>query len=61
MTKEDKEKIEHSDRLCQAISEKLQSANRSTKIQLLTLITDTWSVEKAAQRFKVTKYQVKKA
>ena len=61
LAKEDKEKVEHSDHLCLAINEKIQSVNRSTKIQLLTLILDSWSVEKAAQCFGVTKYQVKKA
>ena len=40
---------------------KLPSASRSSKIQLLTLIPDTRSIEKAAQRFEVTKYKVKKA
>jgi len=36
LTKDDKEKIEHSNQLCEAISEKMQSADRITKIQLLT-------------------------
>ena len=42
ITKKSK-KIEHSDRLCQAFSEKLQSANQSTKIKPLTLISDILS------------------
>ena len=61
LTKDDKEKIEHSDRLCEAIDEKMQSADKITKLQLLTLIPDTWSVERAAQHFGITNYQVKKA
>ena len=52
---------EHSDRFCEANSEKIQSADGITKLQLLTLIPNTWSVERAAQHFGVTKYQVKKA
>jgi len=40
--KDNKEKIKHSDRLCEAISEKIQSADRITKLQLLTSIPDTW-------------------
>jgi len=59
--KDNKEKIEHSDRLCEANSEKIQSADGITKLQLLALIPNTWSVERAAQHFGVTKYQVKKA
>jgi len=61
LEKDNKEKIEHSDRLCEAISEKIQSADRITKLQLLTLIPNTRSVERAAQHFGFTKYQVKKA
>ena len=61
ITEIDKEKIECSDRLCEAISEKMQSADRITKMQLLTMIPDTWSVKRAAQCFGDTKYQVKKA
>ena len=60
LTNDDKKKIEHSERLCEAISEKMQSADKTTKLQLLTLIPDTWSVERAAQHFGVTKYQVKR-
>ena len=61
LTQDDKEKIEHSDQLCEAIDEKMHSADKITKLQLLTLIPDTWSVEKAAQHFGVNNYQVKKA
>jgi len=41
----DKEKIQHSDQSCKAISEKIQSEDRITKLKLLTLILDSWSVE----------------
>jgi len=61
LEKDNKEKVELSYQLCEAISEKIQSADRITKLQLLSLILDTWSVERAAQHFGVTKYQVKKA
>ena len=40
LVRQDQEKMEYSDRLCQAISGKIQSSNRSTKIQRLTLIPD---------------------
>ena len=39
----------------------MQSADRITKMQLLGLFPDTWSVERTAQCFGITKYQVKKA
>jgi len=41
---DNKEKIQHSDRLCKAISEKIQSVDWITKFQLFTLIPNTWLV-----------------
>ena len=35
----------------------MQSADRITKMQLIILIPDTWSAERAARRSGVTKYQ----
>ena len=38
LTKDDKKKIEHSDRLCEAIDEKMQSADEITQLHFPTFI-----------------------
>ncbi|KAK2727367.1 hypothetical protein QYM36_008007 [Artemia franciscana] len=54
-------KVEDFDKLVGLLKEKLVSVGRSQKVQILTLVPESWSKKKVATEFQVTKYMVKQA
>ena len=54
-------KAEGFDKLVGLLKEKLMSVGRSQKVQILTLVPESWSQNKVATEFQVTKYMVKQA
>ena len=63
--KEDKrnliKKAKDFNKLVGLLKEKLMSVGRSQKVQILTLVPESWSQEKVATEFQVTQYMVKQA
>ena len=49
------------ERLIFLLKEKCNTASRQQKIKILTLIPESWSIEKTAQEFNVTKHVVRRA
>ena len=43
------------------VKEKFSVSSRNKKVKLLTLIPESWTVEKTTKSFEVSKYHVKKA
>ncbi|KAK2726395.1 hypothetical protein QYM36_000733 [Artemia franciscana] len=54
-------KAEGFDKLVGLLKEKLMSVGRSQKVQILTLVPESWSQKKVATEFQVTEYMVKQA
>ena len=61
LTQDEKEKIQHSDHLCHAIKNKIKSADKETTLQLLTLIPDSWSIERARKHLEISARQIRNA
>ena len=49
------------DKLVELMKEKLKVSNKREKIQILTLIPESWSLRKTAKEFKVSKATARKA
>ncbi|XP_065681334.1 uncharacterized protein LOC136094968 [Hydra vulgaris] len=58
---ENQKKAEDLDKLILSMQEKLKTANRREKIQILTLVPDSWSLRKAAEVFNISKSTITKA
>ncbi|XP_047127482.1 uncharacterized protein LOC124808449 [Hydra vulgaris] len=58
---ENQKKTEDLDKLILSMQEKLKTANRRGKIQILTLVPDSWSLRKAAEVFNISKSTITKA
>ena len=56
--KKDSEDLQH---MIELIKKKLKVCNRRRRIQILTLIPQSWSIRKAAREFKVSKKTIQKA
>lgn len=55
------EKAKHHDELMDKIKQKIKHANNREKIQLLTLVPQTWSRQKVSSTFQVSEYLVRQA
>ena len=49
------------DKLVQLMKEKLKLSHKREKIKILTLTTESWSLQKTAEKFKVSKATARKA
>ncbi|XP_065643371.1 uncharacterized protein LOC136075062 [Hydra vulgaris] len=58
---EHQKKAEDLDKLILSMQEKLKTANRREKIQILTLVPDSWSLRKATEVFNISKSTITKA
>nr|XP_047146075.1 uncharacterized protein LOC124818971 [Hydra vulgaris] len=58
---ENQKTAEDLDKLILSMQEKLKTANRIEKIQILTLVPDSWSLRKAAEVFNISKSTITKA
>ena len=61
INKETQSKADDLDYLVECIKDKLKVSNRRGKLQLLTLVPNSWSVRKAANVFSVSKSTIQKA
>ena len=55
LEKDIQSKADDLDFLVQCMKEKLKISNRKQKLQILTLIPNSWSVRKATEEFQVSK------
>ncbi|XP_065651278.1 uncharacterized protein LOC136079467 [Hydra vulgaris] len=58
---EHQKKAKDLDKLILSMHEKLKTANRREKIQILTLVPDSWSLRKASEVFNILKSTITKA